>query len=1057
VKLNRIKLANFRGFHDEAEISFGPHLTVLFGRNGFGKSTVMDAFEWLLHGQIQRYLGDEEGRKEDYVKHVDARQEPWVEVSISDTEQDWILKRERRSKERSELRVRASNGPWMTSDRALEFLTRIDGDVRADSGKTFAFSEPFVGYHLLGQQSIQAFVQADPRTRYARLAPIVGVERYVKLTEVLLQSRRMLSIEMDSVDRLFSAKTDEISALESVRTTLLPDDQIGTKIPASQEWLSDHFATLRANAPLFLRERLPQQLSKDFEASLNMLEQILPSTLFWISARQKELEDRLASLQELGRNLAATVDMYRELSRITSKLDADRKSLEALAAVFEEKQAATREIEQIVDRVTRAGQQIGQEQARCVELTRIQGAFDNQALHLQSLQSDANALEQSLTNSQNTAKDSLEAEQRSIIELRDANSNDAALNESLALADSLIESLDTISSDQDRIREIRKRLGDLKAELLQSSAELLELEQQSKSLELARTTATDRLDKKSSETHAFQRLLAEIRQFVESDSCPVCSTRFESRDVLLERIDVQLSVESPALLSIAHELNSAVSRISDQRQRIQAVQIKRQTLESRVQSDSREIERHETMIADARKRAIDLGILLGADPQEDVEKVRSLREDLRRRKSSSLSKVQELSGQLKDAQINHQRADDDLRDREIQKTRLSAEIAAANLELTKLDDSRLSLGRSLALADLSPRLVSFRGQELAQKRAEVQIELNGLQGRLTATREELKRAQEDLEPHSAQQVKQVNLKASINRSEAANRERAASLGVDLDANQTFGPLADGIIIEIASMAESTRLFDEFRGSVKTGKQKLKLDEQHAKLTILEADLASIDRRRTSLAVAQRLVSDLAERVRKAGELRTQRILTSCAKLTENYYNRIYSHPLWSRLDIGVDDDPSRGGRAQLSMVAHRSKPNSVSISAVEPAPNPISIKYSFSTGQLNLFAMSLVLSLAQQRSSEILSTLMLDEPVQAMDDMRVAELCWVLLQLARTRQIVIATGNDNFVELLFNRALPIAKDVSVVAHRFESMTSRGPQIHRRWRTTPDEKSDLRVA
>src|ERR1019366_5097858 len=119
------------------------------------------------------------------------------------------------------------------------------------------------------------------------------------------------------------------------------------------------------------------------------------------------------------------------------------------------------------------------------------------------------------------------------------------------------------------------------------------------------------------------------------------------------------------------------------------------------------------------------------------------------------------------------------------------------------------------------------------------------------------------------------------------------------------------------------------------------------------------------------------------------------------------------------------GRAQLRMVAHRTTNRGKSPSTIEHALNPISIKYSFSTGQLNLFAISLVLSLAQQRSDEMLSMLMLDDPVQAMDDMRVAELCWVLLQLARHRQIIIATGNENFVELLFNRAAPIVNDVSI--------------------------------
>jgi len=292
MKLINIKLANFRGFHNESEISFGPHLTVLFGRNGFGKSTVMDAFEWLLHGQILRYVGDEEGRKEDYVKHVDAEQEPYVEASIEDQGQVWVLRRERRSKERSELRVQAANGSWLPSAQAHDFLSRLDADIRSDPARSFVFSEPFVAYHLLGQQSIQDFVQSDPRERYELLAPIIGVERYVRLTEALLQSRRTLSVELEAVDRTLNATKEEKSAFQQIDGTLKsPEDQIAVKLPASQEWLDDQFRIIRDNAPTFLRERLPQRLPRDFGESLNALEQILPSTVFWISARQKELED----------------------------------------------------------------------------------------------------------------------------------------------------------------------------------------------------------------------------------------------------------------------------------------------------------------------------------------------------------------------------------------------------------------------------------------------------------------------------------------------------------------------------------------------------------------------------------------------------------------------------------------------------------------------------------------------------------------------------------------------------------------------------------------------
>ena len=80
-----------------------------------------------------------------------------------------------------------------------------------------------------------------------------------------------------------------------------------------------------------------------------------------------------------------------------------------------------------------------------------------------------------------------------------------------------------------------------------------------------------------------------------------------------------------------------------------------------------------------------------------------------------------------------------------------------------------------------------------------------------------------------------------------------------------------------------------------------------------------------------------------------------------------------------------------------------------------------------------------------------------MDDIRIAELCWVLINLAETKQLIIATGNQNFVELLLKRSAPISDRVSVVVHAFESMTSSGPAIKVNWRTNALSDLGARIA
>jgi chromosome segregation protein len=55
MKLDFIELSGFRGFREPIRIQFGSAFTVICGRNGVGKSTLCDAVEFALTGEIDKY------------------------------------------------------------------------------------------------------------------------------------------------------------------------------------------------------------------------------------------------------------------------------------------------------------------------------------------------------------------------------------------------------------------------------------------------------------------------------------------------------------------------------------------------------------------------------------------------------------------------------------------------------------------------------------------------------------------------------------------------------------------------------------------------------------------------------------------------------------------------------------------------------------------------------------------------------------------------------------------------------------------------------------------
>jgi chromosome segregation protein len=55
MKLDFIEVSGFRGFRDKLRVNLGAGFTVICGRNGVGKSSLCDAIEFVLTGQIDKY------------------------------------------------------------------------------------------------------------------------------------------------------------------------------------------------------------------------------------------------------------------------------------------------------------------------------------------------------------------------------------------------------------------------------------------------------------------------------------------------------------------------------------------------------------------------------------------------------------------------------------------------------------------------------------------------------------------------------------------------------------------------------------------------------------------------------------------------------------------------------------------------------------------------------------------------------------------------------------------------------------------------------------------
>lgn len=220
-----------------------------------------------------------------------------------------------------------------------------------------------------------------------------------------------------------------------------------------------------------------------------------------------------------------------------------------------------------------------------------------------------------------------------------------------------------------------------------------------------------------------------------------------------------------------------------------------------------------------------------------------------------------------------------------------------------------------------------------------------------------------------------------------------------------GLSADASREDVAGLTEKLKgqleLARHALGILETLSQNRQLEFGVAQMKEAQARLARAQARAGKARRAEAIASALHDAARRAGsetlDLRLDRVLPLMAEL----YSRLRPHPVWQDIEYSIRGDVRRF----LSL-------------KVGEGLNP---QFLFSSGQRRAtglaFLLSINLSLAWSRWESIL----LDDPVQHVDDFRTVNLAEVLAQLVGGgRQVIVAVEDAALAELLARR-MPVTK------------------------------------
>ena len=215
---------------------------------------------------------------------------------------------------------------------------------------------------------------------------------------------------------------------------------------------------------------------------------------------------------------------------------------------------------------------------------------------------------------------------------------------------------------------------------------------------------------------------------------------------------------------------------------------------------------------------------------------------------------------------------------------------------------------------------------------------------------------------------------------------------------------------------------------------------------LESDRGEVDRATSEVHQIEALLQDLEMRVlsaaRRSKELKgladasiqarvevTQRRFDSIKPLVENIYRRLDPHPSFKSIDFEVDTYYRRGATSPR-----------VTDPVTGVSADPLLI---FSTSQANIAALSYFLAIGQASGDTRLPFLLLDDPVQSMDDVNVLGFADLCRHLRHERQLVISTHERRFANLLERKLAPRSEAESTIVIQFTGWDRSGPSVEQR--------------
>ncbi|WP_336637728.1 AAA family ATPase [Lysinibacillus fusiformis] len=216
MKIKKIEISNFRNYRGKHEFLLDREITILFGENGFGKSSFFDAIEWCITNEIERFKpkdGDLSFTNYDCVNQA-VRHEENANCYVSIYYDQYRLHRI------YEVSTNQTNVYLFKEKKQIaRGQKKVEAHLYKNRQESNRFGAEIIKHsYILSQDQVTNFISNSPKDRFDSLASIMGLDKITNFIDNLKTYATGLDNFCEGIEKELEIKKKMLEGRVSERT-----------------------------------------------------------------------------------------------------------------------------------------------------------------------------------------------------------------------------------------------------------------------------------------------------------------------------------------------------------------------------------------------------------------------------------------------------------------------------------------------------------------------------------------------------------------------------------------------------------------------------------------------------------------------------------------------------------------------------------------------------------------------------------------------------------------------------------------------------------------------